>query len=574
MTMADVWNIHEGRELDTAPLRDGVMPKRLVACLNVWNDCTTLKHTVPSWCDSVDHVIVVDGSYSTTGQHALSTDGTREYLSTVFSSIEFIDLPGLSQCEKRTAYLTRGQPGDYLIVIDADERLVRTHVLASLPECDIGWVRIQSTLYSREYGQPRIFKWRPDLRYSGRHHWIYWRDQLFCTHQYGGVGFVHRPVDLVMVNDRNLGRSVARQSVKRTSLAAQNALEFSIAATKQSVMSDAATGARESLRILNYAYRDDGIAPSRFHTALNRTTPHSSILFKVRPGPFNVPTQYDVGHDHPVLIRTVNTADIIHIHSLMSVRFPTRPDVPIVFHHHGTRLRTNAEQYTEEAKRRHALVLVSNLELLSWTGDYPAQFLPNAIPVSRYQMLASLYHRSFSGSQPFRIAHSPTAREKKGTDVFLRVCQRLTDRGYPIETVLIEKCTHDHALALKATCHAAFDSFWLGIQCSGLEAAAMGLPVIAGDEIVASRYIERFGYVPYTFADCEEALELSIQRLIDDSQFYQNEATRVFDYVVAHHDESAVALLYLDQLDGAFQWRSRMRSTSRFQHRSQQFAER
>lgn len=560
-----MWNVHEGRELDATPITDRAMPCRIVACLNTWNDRPTLAKTVDSWRDAVDHVIVVDGSYSTTGRCTLSTDGTREFLSSVLSSVEFVDLAGVSQCEKRTAYLERGQPGDYLFIVDADERLVRAGALGALPECDIGWVRIRSTLYAREYGQPRIFKWRPGLRYSGRHHWTYCHDQLFCTHQYGGSGFIHRPVDLVLVNDRELGRSPARRAVKATSLAAQSAAEFSLAATPRSVMSDRATRARESLRVLNYAYRDDGLAASRFHTALNRTTPHSSVFFKVRPGPFNVPTQYDVGWDHSALVSAVKTTDVIHIHSLMSVHFPARPDVPIVFHHHGTRLRTNAEKYTEEAKRRHALVLVSNLELLSWTGDYPAEFLPNAMPVGRYRALAS-QHGPYDGRGLFRVAHSPTAREKKGTAAFLEACERLRARGFPIEPVLIEGMSHRQALDAKASCHAAFDSFWLGIQCSGLEAAAMGMPVVAGDGVVAARYRERFGAVPYTFADSCDALEDALRRLMEDPLFYVEEASRVHNYVKDNHDESAVALTYLDQLDRAFQWRTTLRATSRLQH--------
>jgi hypothetical protein len=570
--MSALWNVHEGRELDTTPIRDGVVPKRLVACLNTWNDRPALEQTVPSWREAVDHVIVVDGSYPTTGERTLSADGTREYLVSQFPSIEFVDMPGTSQCDKRTAYLERGQPGDYLIIIDADERLVRADSLDALPDCDIGWVRIQSTLYAREYGQPRVIKWRAGLHYWGRHHWMYCYDRLLCTHQYGGPGFVHRPINALLVNNRELGRSPARRAVKATSLAAQSAMEFSVAAMPRSVMSDAATRARESLRVLNYAYRDDGIAASRFHTALNRTTPHSSLFFKVRPGPFNVPTQYDVGYDHSHLVTAVRTTDVIHIHSLMSVKFPTRPDVPIVFHHHGTRLRTNAEKYTEEAKRRHALVLVSNLELLSWTDDYPAEFLPNAVPVGRYAALAGMYGKPFDGTGPFRIAHSPTAREKKGTQAFLDACGRLTQRGYPIEPVLIENTTHDYALAVKATCHAMFDSFWLGIQCSGLEAAAMQLPVVAGDEIVAARYRERFGCVPYTYANSCDELEDVLGRLIEDSAFRQSEAARVFGYVLDYHDESAVALSYLDHLDRAFQWRSALRATSRLQQRTLQTA--
>lgn len=550
-----LWNKHDGRELDTTPIPDRAYNYRVVACLNVWNDRSTLELTVPSWKDKVDHVIAVDGSYSTTGQNTPSTDGTREYLHSVFSSIEFIDGAGLTQCEKRTLYLQRGRSNDYLFVIDADEQVIGD-TFRELPRCDIGWVRIRSTLYTKEYGQPRFFKWRPNLQYRGRHHWMYEGDRLFCTHQYGGVGYIHRPVDITLLNNRELGRSSSRRAIKNVNLSAQNAVEFTLAATTRSVMSDAATQARECLRILTHAYRDDGLAPSRLHTAINRTTPHTSVFFKTRPGPFGVPTQYDAGLDYKLLTRAEAEANVIHIHSPASPIFPQRFNIPLVYHHHGTRLRNNPEKWAAEAKKRDALVIVSNLELLSWTEDYPAVFLPNAVPVARYRALAEMQRTTIDYASTFRVAHSPTVRERKGTTEFLTVCDRLRQRGYPIEPVLIEGLEHDHALMVKASCHAVFDSFWLGIQCSGIEGAAMGLPVIAGDTTVQDRYREQFGFVPYTFADCEEELECMLQRLMEDAQFYQEEAARVSDYVLDNHDESAVALTYLDHLDRAFRWRS------------------
>lgn len=548
------WSPTSGRELDTTPIADRAVPTRVVACLNVWNDRDALIHSVPTWRSYVDHVIVVDGSYGTVGQE-VSKDGTLEYLRDAFESIEIVDGAGKTQCEKRTAYLDRGKDGDYFFVIDADEHVVNGPILCELPNCDIGWIRIRNPIYQREYGQPRIFKWRPGLHYAGRHHWMYEYDRLFCTHQYGGPGFAHRPVNLIVENKRELGRNSARKAVKRTNLQKQSAFEAALSATPRTAMSDMSLGAREALWILNYAYRDDGIAPSRFHTAINRTTPHSSVFFKSRPGPFGVPTQFTVRDDGAKLVQAQGMADVIHIHTVVSMAIETRKPVPHVFHHHGSILRANAEAYTEAAKKRGALVLVSNLELLSHTGDYPAFFLPNVVPVARYRALAQERGSVFGENDLFRICHSPTHAHRKGTKDFLAVCERLKQDGLPIEPVLIENKSHAEALAIKATCHAAFDSFWLGMQCSGLECAAMGMPVIAGDLTVATRYREQFGLVPYTYANEQDELEAVIRQLMFDDSFRVSEASRVNEYVSANHDESAVALTYLDYLDMAFHWR-------------------
>jgi hypothetical protein len=203
------------------------------------------------------------------------------------------------------------------------------------------------------------------------------------------------------------------------------------------------------------------------------------------------------------------------------------------------------------------LRLVSNLELLQYasTGG-PLHWLPNPMPVVRYRRLRAQMQRSRPSGAPFRVAHSPSKRALKATDVFLRVCERLTAAGLAIEPVLIEGQPHAESLRMKATCDAAFDSFWLGIQCSGLEAAAMGLPVVAGDTDCKREYEARLGAVPYTWANDETALAEAISRLATDRAFYDAEAGRVARYTETVHDEAAVALRYLDLLDEAIGWRA------------------
>jgi hypothetical protein len=522
----------------------------------VWNDLAALKQTIPTWLPYVSHIIAVDGAYAETG-HALSTDGTREYLQS-FKNVTLIDAPGLSQCEKRTRYFQAGQLNDLMFVIDADESVINGVALLASPACDVGWVRVTSKLYQRHYGQPRLIRWRAGLQYRGRHHWLYDNDRLLCTHQYGGPGYSHRLLNIVLYNQRRLGRSDARMSVKRSHQIVQIRLEQNLSAFPPSIMSDSKDRARECLHILMHAYRDDGLAPSRLHTAINRTTPHSSVFFKTRPGPFGVQDQYSAAQHTLKLSTAVASADIFHYHGVMSEAQSTaNRRTPCVFHHHGTLFRNNAEQYMKDARNRGALVLLSNLELFSWTNGETAYFLPNTVPVARYAELRRLYQIPFDGQAPFRIAHSPSQPQRKGTDEFLKICKHLQSTGVPIEPVILTGMNHDAVLKQKATCHAAFDSFWLGMQCSGIESAAMGLPTIAGDETVADRYRAQFGSVPYTFANSAEELEPVLQRLVSDAEYRTTEAHRVNTHVITHHDESAVALRYLDLLDHAFGWRSK-----------------
>jgi len=477
-----------------------------------------------------------------------------------------INGPGLSQCEKRTRYFDAGIPGDLMFIIDADESVVNAERLRDLSWCDIGWVRVQSPLYTRSYGQPRIFRWRPGMAYKGRHHWIYEGDRFMSSHQYSGAGYANITAAITLNNQRRLGRNAERLQAKATHHRAQYSAEsVQIANPPFSTMSDQRAAGRESLQIAHIAYRDDGLAPSRLHTAINRTTPHSSVFFKRRPGPFQVPSQYLVKDNPLKMSSAMQSADIVHYHGAMSMaRGLSRRDAMVVFHQHGTLFRRNAEQYMRSARLLKACVLLSNLELFTWTNGERAFFLPNAMPVARYRALSQQYDTGWDGSGPFRIAHSPSHPSRKGTKEFLEVCESLNKNGYFVQPVILNDLPHRDVLAQKATCHAAFDSFWLGIQCSGLEAASMALPVIAGDPIVSKRYLEYFHAVPYTYANDKEQLEDVIKRLVSDKEFYRSEASRVFTYTQQYHDEAAVALRYLDILDEVFSWRQRATASSRF----------
>jgi len=180
-------------------------------------------------------------------------------------------------------------------------------------------------------------------------------------------------------------------------------------------------------------------------------------------------------------------------------------------------------------------------------------WLPIPVPVERYKAMADtaeLTRRPRRSRGVFRVAHSPTNRGYKGTDVLLDVTRRMRNKGIGIEVMLIEGMRHGAALLAKATCDAVFDSFWLGIQGSGLEGGAMAMPVIAGDTHVAALYREHVGHVPYTFADDAETLERKLTALMDEPEYYAAEAARVHAYVREYHDYAAVAKRY-DAILGA-----------------------
>lgn len=319
-----------------------------------------------------------------------------------------------------------------------------------------------------------------------------------------------------------------------------------------------------ALRIAQGTGYDPGNAAYRFHSALNEWTPHASAFIRFlhrQNNPFDCPTQYDATRDRATARALLLEADVVHCHIdqrlTQNLGLPRRPRAgqTIVRHYHGTQFDGRGEQLRDEDQvpRQCATgddidgyVLVGARLTLCALRPGRIQWLPITVPVDRYAAMATRAPRE---GRAFRIAHSPTRALLKGTVAFKAACRALTRRGIPVEPVLIERKTHAEALMLKATADACFDAFALGIQGSGLEAAAMGQPVIAGDARVAELYRQELGEVPYTFADAA-TLEATIERLATDAAFYVAETQRVGAYVRRVHDYPAVAARYSAILAG------------------------
>lgn len=304
-----------------------------------------------------------------------------------------------------------------------------------------------------------------------------------------------------------------------------------------------------SLKIVQGTHYDPGQAAYRFHSAINEHTKHASAFVRFGDSnPYCSLRQYDGDEHRGATRKLVFEADVVHCH--MDYKLIQSDDlVPtglIVRHYHGSRFdgTTNVQQYLDDLQK--AVQVGARLSLLDESPRM--QWLPIAIPMQRYR---SLKKSLWKPNTAFRVAHSPTKRSIKGTEAFLSACMRLQQRGIIVIPVLIENLEHGAALAMKATCDATFDSFWLGIQGSGLEGAAMGQPVIAGDPQVRSLYERHIGYIPYTYADSQGDLEDVLARLTTDEDYRSTETKRVVRYVKDYHDYPVVAKRYEDILTKA-----------------------
>jgi len=567
---ANTWTRFSGRELRATP--DIAAHWYVVACVSIWNDLPALKATLPSWLPHVDRAVVADGSWGTV-ERGPCTEGLKEYVAKAErepGQFIILDCAWSSQLEKRTTLLREAgtlSPGAdrpvLCLIIDADEVLTAGAALRRLPRCDVGWLEIQNdTLYRRTYGQPRCVAARLDLAYRGRHHWLYAGDRLLATHQYAGRGWRHAWCEARIENRRMLGRGAARIRAKAAVATAQYQQETpAVAEPGRTEMSDRSLGGRESLRVLQLAPYDPGLVAFRLHTGLNVTTPHSSAFVRrTHDNPFAGPVQFDHGYDEALVAQLAQAADVAHCHldyGMLSVIPRDRRPRWTVIHHHGTILR-RMSGYFNVADQQAQLRLISNWDLTRY-GD-GRHYLPNPVPVAEYQALRTRAYRPHPGR--ILVGHSPSKPEIKGTADFLAVCERLRARGVPVEPLVTVKMPHAQALQAKARCDLFFDSFDLGIQCSGLEAAAMGIPVLAGDEYVYDRFRRWLGPeadAPYRLVRTPADLEEALAHYAQDDTARAEAGARALRYVTAYHDEAAVALRYLDLLDAAVHWRTVLR---------------
>lgn len=313
-----------------------------------------------------------------------------------------------------------------------------------------------------------------------------------------------------------------------------------------------------AIRVLQLTHYDPGSSVYRYHSAANTV-----------PGIVSAFVRYGYGNPHCHLRqwdgelhrRTVEllawTADVIHVHMDYrtlhhDLRYVLTANQRAAITYHGSILPgdTNRVLVDNDADARMNAIRFGARPYHARYGV--DKYLPIPVPVDDYTTLGCQRDpwRGAESNRKFRIAHSPTRREIKGTNDFLAAVDYLaTHEGVPVEAVLIENMEHGEALRLKAGCDATFDSFWLGMQGSGIEAAAMGQVVIAGDPQAAAEAADlNKGRVPWTFANDKTALIDTIRALVKEPAYYAYEAARVGAYVRAWHDYPVVGALYRDYL--------------------------
>lgn len=303
---------------------------------------------------------------------------------------------------------------------------------------------------------------------------------------------------------------------------------------------------RTGPRVLQVTGFDPGAAAYRYHTALNTASGGRSAFVRFgHENPHCDLRQWDGEENRRVVEGLFDEADVIHVHMDYAAlgrlsRWPRPSRHLLVRHYHGSALNSlDAIVDTDEDDGFGAVQIGARLYHRRFSRRM--HWLPIPVPVRDYRALAA----GHIAREVVRIAHSPTNWRIKGSIALQHTVLDLQQRGLPVELVQISGMSHADALAIKATCDITFDSFWLGIQGSGLEGAAMGQAVIAGDPDVKAEYeASEVGYCPYTYARDFEALGPVLERLVLDPAYRASEAARVHRYVTEWHDYPIVGRRY------------------------------
>ena len=187
--------------------------------------------------------------------------------------------------------------------------------------------------------------------------------------------------------------------------------------------------------------------------------------------------------------------------------FPPHPN--IIVWHLGTWYRRSPELVHSQCQAIRAREVVDMHDLMRFGVT---DWLPDVIdPAPLSALRADLYHPS----DVVRIAHAPTDRVIKSTDVIVEVVERLAQR-YPIVFDLIERVPNAECLRRKATADIFIDELTLGYGLNALECWSMGIPVVSGiaDPETEARMLADFPALPFVNATAQ-TLEAKVTSLIE-----------------------------------------------------------
>lgn len=224
--------------------------------------------------------------------------------------------------------------------------------------------------------------------------------------------------------------------------------------------------------------------------------------------------------------------------SILPQRAPKRP---IVTQYRGRPYR-NHFQACNERDRRLGIVPCCNFLDLAAIGGIE-HWVPNPVwSLARYKQPHAGYTAGILRvvQCPVRKAHG--GWQRKNTRDVIRAVAGLER----VDLEIISDVSHEECLQRKGQADVLVDQFTYGYGNNGLEAWAMGTPVIGHAPVEIVNEIEvRVGYHPFVHTRLED-LRATVERMRDDRAFRHRWTALGMRYVREHHAPAVVAQRAVD----------------------------
>lgn len=311
------------------------------------------------------------------------------------------------------------------------------------------------------------------------------------------------------------------------------------------------------LKIVNVSRKDTGNQCLKLSKAINGTFPgkHESRAFS-RVGPTFTGFEQDVlWSPHwkkqgipSWIVDYFHTANVIHRHAFWSWSKgwpPINRRAGRVLNQHGRfGQEYSREEIWEEDDRYRQIRVVSTLNLLDWVKGRRDRWLPPPMDIDKISAIVRKHRKK--KKDEVVVAHAPTLRRLKGTDLFLEVMKDICARYKNVRVLLIEGRKHTEALALRVNADIYYDQLLLQYGTAGLEAMVMGQPVVAGCEDRTWAVMEDMFTIPPFVKATRLSLSEVIEELILEEEYrkYMGEVGRA--YVRKYHCFENVAKIAID----------------------------
>jgi hypothetical protein len=226
-------------------------------------------------------------------------------------------------------------------------------------------------------------------------------------------------------------------------------------------------------------------------------------------------------------------ADVVHVMERWDAVTPFTgwQEKPLVLHHHGTIFREwNTAYLNHSAAQFGAAVVASTIDLTLLGPDI--EWLPNPCDLARMRS----FRAAAEEHDGLLAVHSPTNAPIKGTSYFTAAA---AGAGWALD--LVQWSDWESCLRRKARADLALDQLTFGYGLSGIEAMAMGIPVVGGcsDQRVTDLMLRSWGNLPFMLS--------TPWQLPWVMEFFKDPANRAASaavgtwFVEQYHEESRVA---------------------------------